>query len=78
MDTQNIPSVGTPVTTTVKAWYKSTTVQIAIIQAVIGLLASVVLVLQNGLTVDSMGALAVGLKGILDLRQRFVTTQPIK
>lgn len=78
MDKKNIPEVGETVTTTVKAWYQSTTIWIAIIQACIGLLTSIILILQNGLTVDSVGALAIGLKGVLDLRQRFATTQPIK
>jgi len=74
----NLPNVGASFTTNVKAWYTSKTVWLAILQATIGFLAAVVLLLQNGLTSETFTALLVGLKGVLDLRYRFLTTQPIK
>lgn len=78
MPTANIPEVGQPMTTPVKAWYMSTTVWLAIVQALIGLLGSIALMLQNGVTTDSMAAFAIGLKGLVDLRQRFNTITAIK
>ncbi len=78
MDTSSIPSVGMPVTNLVKPWYQSVTVWAAILQVIIGLLTAIILLLQNGLTQESVAALAVALKGIFDLNQRFLTTQPIK
>lgn len=77
-NTMPTPAVGTVVSTTVKNWYGSSTVWIAIIQAVIGLLSGIVLLFQNGFTEQSIMALSVGLKGLIDIRQRFITTQPIK
>ncbi len=78
MDASSVPPVGTIVSVTVKPWYQSTTAWIAIIQAAIGLLGGIALVLQNGFTTEAITSLGVGLKGLLDLNQRFATTQPIK
>ncbi len=74
---ENTPVVGSIVSTTVKAWYTSTTVWLAILQAVVGFLGALILILQGGLTQESVAALGVGIKGLIDLRQRFITTQPI-
>lgn len=72
------PAVGTQVTSIVKNWYISTTVWLAILQALAGLISGLILLLQTGVNDGSLGALLVGLKGLIDLRQRFITSAPIK
>lgn len=72
------PAVGTQVTSIVKNWYLSTTVWLAILQALAGLISGLILLLQTGVNDTSLGALLVGLKGLIDLRQRFITSAPIK
>lgn len=59
-----------------KKWYKSRTVWIELVQAVIGLLTALLLFLQ-GLNEEAMAALAVGAKGVYSVWLRFNTTQPI-
>ena len=56
-----------------KVWYKSKTVWIGILQALSGLIGGTILILQNGLTAESIGALLVGIKGIVDIYLRTIS-----
>jgi len=61
-----------------KKWYESKTVWLSLLQSVIGILASLVLVIQSGLTPEAIGAFIIALKGLLDLKVRFITTKAIQ
>lgn len=61
-----------------KKWYFSRTVWIEALQATVGFLTGVILLLEQGMSAEALGALAVGLKGLYGISLRFDTKQPIK
>lgn len=61
-----------------KSWTQSRTVAIGALQAIVGLLSGVLLLLQSGVTPEALMAIAVGIKGVLDILLRFKTVQAIE
>lgn len=60
-----------------KSWHQSKTIWAGIFQAIIGLLGAGVLALETGLTPETLGALVVGIKGIVDIILRIKTYEPV-